>query len=156
MKLEFLFLGKTRSGYLAAGIEDYRCRLQRYTPVEVRVIREKNRGARVQVAKTREEDGDLLLAAVTRPAWVVILDRRGKSVSSEDLARLLQDWEEQGRPRISFLIGGPLGFNEGILGQADCCWSLSAMTFTHELARLLLLEQVYRAYTIRNGHEYHK
>ncbi len=156
MRFELLFLGKTKEKYLAAGIEDYRKRLSRYAEVEIRTIKEKKWGAREAEEKIKEEEARLLLGHATESTLRVALDPTGRQLNSEEFAELLGNWETQGRRRITFLIGGPLGLADSLRQEADAVLSLSAMTFTHEMARLLLVEQLYRACSIRAGSQYHK
>ena len=156
MQFELLFLGKTKEKYLAAGIEDFRKRLSRYTQVTIRIIKEKKWGNGEPETKIKTEETHHLLANCVQPTLIVALDPGGRQASSEDLADLLQQWEEQGRRKITFIIGGPLGLADSIQQSADVLLSLSPMTFTHEMARLLLIEQLYRACSIRAGSQYHK
>lgn len=156
MRFELLFLGKTKEKYLAAGIEDFCNRLNRYAEVEIKTLKEIKWGSNESPEKIKKEETARLLAACTQPTMIVALDPGGKQASSEELAQLLQQWEEQGRRKITFIIGGPLGLAQPIRQSADLLLSLSAMTFTHEMARLLLLEQLYRASSIRAGSKYHK
>jgi len=156
MRFEILFLGKTKEKYLAAGIEDFNKRLSRYAEVEIRTIKEKKWGNNESEKKIKEEETAHLLANCIQPTLIVALDPGGKQVSSEELANLIQQWEEQGKRKITFIIGGSLGLAPVIKQSADALISLSTMTFTHEMARLLLLEQLYRACSIRAGSQYHK
>lgn len=156
MRFELLFLGKTKEKYLAAGIEDFRNRLSRYGEVEIKTLKEVKWGNNESEKKIKDEETARLLAGCVQPTLIVALDPGGKQASSEELADYLQQWEEQGRRKITFIIGGPLGLAPSIRQSADLLLSLSAMTFTHEMARLLLLEQLYRAASIRAGSKYHK
>ena len=156
MRFELLFLGKTKEKYLAAGIEDFRKRLSRYAEVEIRTLKEKKWGRGEPENKIKAEETERLLASCGQPTLIVALDPGGRQASSEELAQLLQQWEEQGHRKITLVIGGPLGLAPSIHQSADTILSLSAMTFTHEMARLLLLEQLYRACSIRAGSQYHK
>jgi 23S rRNA (pseudouridine1915-N3)-methyltransferase len=155
LRFEFLFLGKTKEAYLATGIADYAKRLTRYIATDIKTLKEKKRkkgeSENVQIEK---ESGILLQNA--HGSYVVCLDRNGKQMDSLELAAEVQGWEMQGRKKISFIIGGPLGLSSAILAKADLVLSLSTMTLTHEMARLLLLEQLYRACTINAGENYHK
>ena len=155
MRLEFLFLGKTREAYLAAGIDDYRRRLANYAGVEIRVLKEVRPASKPE-AQVRQEEGQVLLAHLTAKSLVVALDPGGRAMNSEELARLVGEWEDGGRRHLTFLVGGPLGLAPEVLTRADFKLSLSPMTFTHEMARLLILEQLYRAFSIRAGSGYHK
>lgn len=155
MRLEFLFLGKTREAYLAAGIDDYRQRLANYAEVEIRVLKEVRPVSKPE-AQVRQEEGVALLAHLPSKTMVVALDPGGRSLNSEELAKQIGEWEDGGRRKLSFLIGGALGLSPEVLARADYKLSLSRLTFTHEMARLLILEQLYRAFSIRAGSGYHK
>lgn len=156
MRYELLFLGKTREKYLEQGILDFHNRLSRYVELDIRVLKGKKVGDKEAEAKIKDEEGKLLLSRISPGAMVVALDPGGKALASEDLAEQLAQWETAGRRIISFLIGGHLGLSLDILSRADFVLSLSRMTFTHEMTRLLLLEQLYRARTIMAGTGYHK
>ncbi len=155
MHLEFLFLGKTREAYLAAGIDDYRQRLANYAEVEIRVLKEVRPVSKPE-AQVRQEEGAALLAHLPAKTLVVALDPGGRALSSEELAKQIGEWEDGGRRRLIFLVGGALGLSPEVLARADYKLSLSRLTFTHEMARLLILEQLYRAFSIRAGSGYHK
>lgn len=156
MKLEFLFLGKTRTPYLARGIEDFAGRLKHYARIDVKILREVKMLKTVNDSQVVEAEADILRAAVTKNALTVALDPGGRLFSSEELANQFTAWENRGSGTISFLIGGPLGLESSLVRQADLALSFSPMTFPHEIARLLLMEQIYRAYTIKAGEKYHK
>ena len=149
-------LGKTKQAYLAAGVEDFQTRMGRFARLTVRILREKRYSAKVPDATIRREEGRLLLDQVTPGSLVVALAPAGRELASEELAELLTRWEEQGRKEVCFLIGGAVGLAPEVLARADLLLSLSRMTFTHEMARLILLEQLYRAFAIRARTGYHK
>jgi len=155
MRLEFLFPGKTREAYLAAGIDDYRRRLANYAEVEIRILKEVRPASKPE-AQVRQEEGQGLLAHLAPKALVVALDPGGRSLTSEELAARVGNWQDGGRRHLVFLVGGALGLAPEVLARAEFKLSLSRMTFTHEMARLLLLEQLYRAFSIRAGSGYHK
>ncbi len=155
MKYELLLLGKTKDSYLTEGIAEFSKRLQHYTRISIKFIQHKKKG-QWNEEQEKEEDGRLLLSHVPAGALKVILDFRGSQVSSEGLADLIGQWEQQGVKQVSLLIGGPLGHSQELVAQADLLLSLSLMTFTHDMTRLFLLEQLYRAYTIKAGEKYHK
>lgn len=157
MRNIFLFLGKTRESFLAQGIDEYTKRLKRYAPVEIKVIKEKRGAAgKLPADELKREEGRLLVNHLIQPTLVVALDQGGRRLSSVDFSEQLFQWEDQGQKTITFLIGGPNGLSADVLGRSDLVLSLSDMTLTHEMARLLILEQVYRAYTIKAGTGYHK
>ncbi|MFW8600243.1 23S rRNA (pseudouridine(1915)-N(3))-methyltransferase RlmH [Desulfobacterota bacterium M19] len=154
MKIELLVVGKTKQDYLAAGIDDYLQRLRPYCPLSVKVVKEK-RGRLPDNARLREE-GEKLISLVPRGALLVVLDPGGRRLSSEELAFDVGRWRDTGRQLIVFVVGGPLGLSAEVKRRADVVVSLSRMTFTHEMVRLLFLEQLYRAFTILAGSKYHK
>ena len=154
MKFLIPFLGKTKESYLEQGIRDYAERLGRYVPVDIKVLKEPGKHEPDAVLMARE--ADLLLAQAAGSALTVALDPTGRQHSSEELAVLLRDWEDRGLHTICFLIGGHLGLDERVRRQAGQLWSLSRLTFTHEMSRFILLEQIYRACSIKAGHKYHK
>ena len=155
MKFLIPLLGKTRESYLEAGIRDYTGRLSRFAAVELPVLKERySRKDPDEVVKMH--DAALLLEQAGTAGLRVALDPAGQKPDSEELAGLLTNWENQGVGTVCFLIGGHLGLHRSVLGQADVILSLSRLTFTHEMTRLILLEQLYRACTIKAGHKYHK
>ena len=154
MKFDLIFLGKTNEAYLAAGIDDFHKRLQRYCRVNIKIVKEK-RGKLADHARITEE-GSLLLAQVEPNSFVVAVDRNGLQATSEELADYIRHWRDSGKQIVTFLIGGPLGLAAEVVQRADLILSLSKMTFTHEMARLILLEQLYRGFAILAGTKYHK
>lgn len=155
MRFEFLFLGKTRESYLAAGIEDYAKRLARYIATDIKILKARKINKGDSENFLIERDSDTLLQNALG-SCLVCLDRTGRQMDSLELVSQVERWEMQGQKIITFIIGGPLGLSPAILNKADLVLSFSMMTFTHEMARLLLLEQLYRAFTIKAGEKYHK
>lgn len=159
MKIILPLLGKTKEQYLAAGIDDFVGRLRRFVQLDLPVLKEKKNAAKEDTARQQNEEGQLLLGSVPQTggaARVVALAPAGQQLSSEELAALLSRWEDQGVREVAFLIGGPNGLAPELVLKADYVLSLSRMTFTHEMARLLVLEQLYRAFSIKAGTGYHK
>jgi 23S rRNA (pseudouridine1915-N3)-methyltransferase len=154
MKHELLFLGKIKERFLAEGVDEYASRLRHYTSFSITLLKEKGRIRGRQSAA--DSEGMQLLQAVPPGALVVVLDPRGKQFSSEALSRQLDEWEMQGIKQVCYLIGGPDGHSASVLQAAHLLLSLSQMTFTHDMTRMLLVEQLYRAYTIKAGEKYHK
>ena len=155
MKFVLLFLGKTREDYLDQGIRDYAERLNRYVRLEIKVLKDKhakNDSDRVIMAR----EAELLLARSDSSSLTVALDPKGREYDSQELASVLEGWENRSLQTITFLIGGYLGLDKTVLDHADLTWSLSRLTFTHEMTRFILLEQLYRACSIKAGHNYHK
>lgn len=158
MQLRVLAVGKIKEAYLREGIEEYLKRLRPYTRIEVVPVREesyrKNFSA-TQKEQVMEREADSLLKACS-PGYTIALDGQGEMLSSEALAELLAELQVQGKPVVQFIIGGSLGLSPRIRQAADRIWSLGASTFPHPLVRLILLEQIYRAFTIIKGEPYHK
>lgn len=154
MKHELLFLGKIKDRFIADGVQEYAARLQHYTVFTITVLKEKGRpkGAPSIV----EAEGQQLLQAVPAGSLLVVLDAGGRQFTSEAFSRQLDEWEMQGVKQVCYLIGGPEGHGAAVQRAAHLVLSLSPMTFTHDLTRMLLVEQLYRAYTIKAGERYHK
>ncbi len=154
MKFELIVLGKTKESYLATGIDDFKKRLQRFCPITIKVVKEK-RGKIADPVRI-DDEGRRLLEQVSSRSFVVAMDRTGQQLSSAELAQTIVRWQDAGRSVVSFIIGGSLGLSAEVLQRAGMIMSFSKMTFTHEMARLLLLEQLYRGHTILAGTKYHK
>lgn len=155
MQLELLFLGKTKDSFLSRGIDEYFSRLKHYVQVSIKILKVKGAG-NSNDSVLKEQEGKVLLGNISAGAFKVVLDPRGGQYTSEEVAQLLDRWEQQGVKKINFIIGGALGLSDAVLREADLVLSLSKMTFTHDMTRLFLLEQLYRAYTIKAGEKYHK
>ncbi|MDH5315688.1 MAG: 23S rRNA (pseudouridine(1915)-N(3))-methyltransferase RlmH [Gemmatimonadota bacterium] len=150
--IHLLTVGRLRAAYRAAA-DEYLKRLSRLMPVQEREVREAGRAGN-PIAQQREE-GRRLAAGTPPGAITVALTREGTAWSSLELARQVQRWQEGGRP-MAFLIGGATGLEPGLVRSADVRWSLGPLTLPHELARVVVLEQLYRAATILAGQPYHK
>lgn len=156
MRLEFIWVGKTRDSSLQKLEERYCERVSRYFPVRMATIRDRRRTDSRQSAKQDAQESDSISRRVTRPGFIIVLDEAGEQSSSTELAGFLDRLIQQGRPSVTFVIGGPSGLPSQTKKEADRVLSLSRMTFPHELSRVMLLEQVYRAATILKGLPYHK
>ncbi|CAK8711388.1 MAG: 23S rRNA (pseudouridine1915-N3)-methyltransferase [Candidatus Electronema aureum] len=154
MRFILPFLGKTKESYLDHGIRDYAERLRRYVPVDIKVLKEPGKNEPDAVLMARE--ADLLLSQAAAASLLVALDPAGREQTSEDMAAALESWESRGLHTICFLIGGHLGLDPRVRQQANALWSLSRLTFTHEMSRFILIEQLYRACSIKAGHKYHR
>ncbi|CAG0902755.1 unnamed protein product [Cyprideis torosa] len=154
MYYEIVMPGKTKASFLSVGIEEYVSRLKHYSKIELIAVKIKKISG--DAAALREQEADSLLGHLRSETYLVALDSGGKQVSSESFSHKIQQWENQGKRSVTFVIGGPVGLSRRIIERADMVLSLSKMTFTHDMVRLFLLEQLYRAYTIKTGHQYHK
>lgn len=153
--LKLIAVGERPPAWVADGFADYRKRLAHLAPLDLHEITPGIRGPGRDAARARREEGERVLAALPRNAWVVALDGRGNAWRSEQLATRLEHWRGLGRP-LAFLIGGPEGHAEAVLARTDERWSLGPLTLPHMLVRLLLAEQLYRAASLLAGHPYHR
>lgn len=141
---------------MADAVAEYQKRAARYWTLDVVEVKEERGRKGISDEQIRAAESDRLLERVPAGAEIVALSREGKTWSSDQLAKYLNDLAVQGRAGAAFLIGGALGLSSSALQKADRILSISAMTLTHELARLLFTEQLYRAGTISRGEPYHK
>jgi len=154
MRLVVAVVGRPRDPNLASIIHDYETRAGRYWPLDVREVREETaRGSSTDLVRQRE--GDRLLAATPEGSRLVACDERGDAMTSHQFAAWLQAARERARD-VAFVIGGAFGLSDSVRGAAERRVSLAAWTLPHELARLVLAEQLYRAGTIVRGEPYHK
>jgi 23S rRNA (pseudouridine1915-N3)-methyltransferase len=153
MKLIVAAVGKPRNAALAAAIEHYESRAAKYWPLDVREVKEENARGVPEVA-VRDKEAERLSARI-EGATVVVCDERGKSMTSDAFARFVQDARERARD-IAFVIGGAYGLSESLRDRAHTRLALAPWTLPHEMARLVLAEQLYRAGTIVRGEPYHK
>lgn len=151
MRYRIVAVGQVKRGFYAEGCEFYLSRLHRLAPAEMVEIKDgKEQNPTDRVASESEA---LFERAEGK---VVVLDERGKSFGSRQLAGMINEWETQAVSRVSLLLGGADGHSPQLRNRADAIWRLSDLTLPHEMARLVLLEQLYRAETIRAGHPYHR
>lgn len=155
MKIECWAIGKPHESYVAEGVNDFTKRIENYFPVEWRLFSpKKNAGSLVQ-QKLKKEESALIIAALKPEDWLVSLDESGRPLSSRKLASFIQDRGNESVKRLIFLIGGAYGLDEPLLKKSKFIWSLSALTFPHQLVRLILAEQIYRACSIGRNEKYH-
>ncbi len=155
MKIQLLFTGKTRFPFIHEGIEEYRKRLVRYIDFQIRILPDLRNSASWPEQKVKAEEGKNILKAIDPRDYVVLLDEHGKHLDSMAFAGMLEKQQYASFRTLMFVIGGPFGFAEEVHQRADLKLSLSKMTFSHQLVRLIFLEQLYRAYTIIRGEPYH-
>jgi 23S rRNA (pseudouridine1915-N3)-methyltransferase len=155
MKIQLWSMGKDHEPYVKMGIEDFTRRIGRYYPVEWTIVPvPKNAGA-LSPADLKKKEADTILEKLLKDDYLVALDERGKSFGSEGLAQFIQTRANEGLKSLIFLIGGIYGLDGSVLQRAHHRWSLSQLTLPHQLVRLLLAEQVYRACTILRNEKYH-
>jgi len=155
MKLVFWTVGGKNEPFVKEGIDLFSKRIERYFPCEWKIVPPPKNAASMEENMQREAESRLLLEAIDPVDYVVLLDERGRMLDSPGLANLLQERALNGAKRVHFLIGGAFGVNEDLRKRADFMWQLSKLVFPHQLVRLILAEQVYRACTILRGEKYH-
>lgn len=155
IQIQVIAVGKLRQPFWQAAAQEYLERLQHYAAVEIREVRDAiGRGKSEKEAM--EEEAREISNRLQPQAWKVVLDKNGKQFSSEEVAAVLKKEIENGRRLCQFVIGGPAGLAPGLIKESNLRLSLSEMTYPHEMARVVLLEQLYRAFTILRGERYHK
>lgn len=158
MEINIICPGKVKEDYLQIGINEFIKRLQPYTRVNIREVADEKIPANPSEAdleRLKSKEGTRIITALADKTYIIALDVKGKPMTSPGLAKSIQNLQVSGHSSISFVIGGALGLSKSVLKKADYQLSLSHMTFTHQMIRLLLLEQVYRAFKIIRGEPYH-
>lgn len=155
MKIHFWSVGKKHESYVNAGIEDFTGRIAKYFPVQWTIIPVPKNAGMLSEMDLKKKEGETILEWLDTGDYLVALDERGKMVSSEGLAKLIQTRANESTKKLVFLIGGAYGIDTTVLKRANFTWSLSELVFPHQLVRLILAEQVYRACTIIRNEKYH-
>ncbi len=155
MKIDIISIGKHMPSWVADGVAEYQKRMPRELTVRLIEISEGKRSHGMHLKNLQQKESDAMLTAIPKHTHVIALTPDGKSCSSETLAQTLGELKQLGK-NMCFLIGGPEGLSEATLQRADCRISLSAMTFPHMLVRVILMEQLYRAWSIDAQHPYHR
>ena len=155
MTIKLLCIGKTDSKELQKLIEVYLKRLQFYTKFEIDVIPDLKKARSLDENQQKTKEGELILNKTQTSDFVVLLDENGKQFSSEAFSEYLQKRMNSGLKQLIFVIGGPYGFSETVYQRADGKISLSKMTFSHQMVRLFITEQIYRGFTILKNEPYH-
>jgi 23S rRNA (pseudouridine1915-N3)-methyltransferase len=155
MKTTLILVGKTTDKHIAALIDDYTSRLQHYAPFEMTVIPELKNTKSLSEQQQKQAEGELILRQLQPSDHVVLLDERGKTFRSVKLAAWMTKKQQAAQRRLVFVVGGPYGFSEDVYRRANEQLSLSPMTFSHQMVRLVFVEQLYRAHTIIKGEPYH-
>ena len=155
MKIALLMIGKTDTRYFAEAINEYKSRLAHYVPFEMQVIPDIKNVKNLSESQQKEREGEAILRQIQSGDRVVLLDEGGREFRSTDFAAYLSQAQMGGQRRIVFVVGGPYGFSPQVYAAAREKVSLSRMTFSHQMIRLLFVEQFYRAMTILRGEPYH-
>lgn len=155
MTIKLLAVGKTDSTLLQELIAEYENRLKHYIKFEIEIIPDIKNAKNLSETQQKEKEGELILKKIQPTSILVLLDENGKQFSSIDFATYLQKKMNSGIKQLVFVIGGPYGFSEAVYKKAQAKISLSKMTFSHQMVRLFIVEQIYRGFTILKNEPYH-
>ncbi|MDR2968028.1 MAG: 23S rRNA (pseudouridine(1915)-N(3))-methyltransferase RlmH [Tannerellaceae bacterium] len=155
MKVAFIVIGKTDTSYFTEAVDEYKRRLMHYIPFEMNVIPDIKNVRNLPEMQQKEKEGELILKAIQPGDYLVLLDERGKEFTSLQFASYMEKKTHTVARRLVFAVGGPYGFSEAVYRAASEKISLSRMTFSHQMIRMIFIEQLYRAMTILKGEPYH-
>lgn len=155
MKITLLYIGKSKKDYIAEGIRIYSKRISRYIPFRINEVTEPKYSGKLSGIMVREKEAKQILKYISQDDYTVILDERGRMISSEEFAEFISEKSVHSVANIVFVIGGAYGFGKEIYDRADDIISLSKMTLSHQITRIVFLEQLYRAFSIIRGEPYH-
>jgi 23S rRNA (pseudouridine1915-N3)-methyltransferase len=155
LKTEFWYIGKTSFPYLETGMEIYEKRLERYLSFQSVLIPDVKNGKKLPSEQLKIKEGESVLNKLNATDFLVLLDERGKEMSSIQFSKFMEQKLQLGNRKLIFLVGGAFGFSEAVYQRADQKMSLSKMTFSHQMIRLFFLEQIFRAMSILKGEPYH-
>jgi 23S rRNA (pseudouridine1915-N3)-methyltransferase len=159
MKLTIIAVGKLKEKYLKDGIAEYSKRLTRFCDLEIIEIEDEQVPENISAAnalQVKRKEADKILKKVKEGSVLVVLDIKGEKLDSEEFASKLNSFFISGNSHITFVIGGSLGLDDALIKKSNFKFSMSDLTFPHQLARLILLEQLFRCFKINNGETYHK
>lgn len=155
MRLQLLAIGQRMPGWVETGFAEYAGRMPRDMALTLQALPNPARSRAMDTSTLRRVEGQALLAAVPEQALLVVLDEAGHVVDTSELARRLANWQQSGRD-VTLVIGGAAGLDDTVRKRADWIWSLSPLTFPHMLVRVLVAEQIYRAWSVLHNHPYHR
>ena len=155
MKISLWSIGKPNESYIKEGVEEFTKRISKYFPVEWNIIPVPKNAGMLSEMDLKKREGETILQWLKPEDYLIALDEYGKQFTSEGLAHFLQQRATESHKNLVFLIGGAYGLDEPVLKRAKIKWSLSQLTFPHQMVRLILAEQVYRACTILRNEKYH-
>lgn len=155
MKIHLICIGKTDEPYLLTGIEKYQSRLRHYVPFQLTVIPDVKNAKNLSATELRQREAALIIKQIQPQDWLILLDEHGTEFTSVGFADYLEKIALQGVQRLVFVIGGAYGLDKSLTAACRKRFSLSKMTFSHQMVRLFFVEQLYRAYTIQRGEPYH-
>ncbi|WLR50833.1 23S rRNA (pseudouridine(1915)-N(3))-methyltransferase RlmH [Bacillus tianshenii] len=159
MNITLLTVGKLKEKYLKNGINEFTKRLQPYAKVDIIELPDEKAPEQLsetEMQQVKQKEGERILNKISPDTYVIALAIEGKMLTSEQLAKQLDQLATYGKSKIAFIIGGSLGLSDEVMQRADLALSFSKMTFPHQMMRLILVEQIYRAFRINRGEPYHK
>lgn len=155
MKIKLVQVGKSNKSYLRDSLPEFYKRIKKYCDIEEVVVKDQGGSGKTSADVVKKKEGELILKALDGQGYVVLLDEKGKDWNSRQLAGFVSERLMDGTKNLYFVVGGAFGFSDQVYQRANMKLRLSSMTFSHQLIRLILAEQLYRAFTIVNGHPYH-
>ena len=155
MKIQFWSIGKAHDSYVKEGVAEFTKRISKYFPVEWTIIPAPKNAGMLSEMDLKKKEGETILQWLKQDDYLIAMDEHGKQFSSEGLSQFLQKRASASTKNLVFLIGGAFGLDAAVLKRAQLKWSLSQLTFPHQLVRLILAEQVYRTCTILQNEKYH-
>jgi 23S rRNA (pseudouridine1915-N3)-methyltransferase len=159
MKIKIITVGKLKEKYLKDGIAEYSKRITKFSKIEmIEVPDEKapDQLSDAQVEQVKNKEGERILSKIKDNEFLITLEIKGKMITSEELAKQISTWQVNGKSTLVFVIGGSNGLSKAVLDRSNYALSFSKMTFPHQLMKLVMLEQIYRAFKINNNEPYHK
>jgi 23S rRNA (pseudouridine1915-N3)-methyltransferase len=155
MKIQLWSIGKTHESYVREGVEEFTKRISKYYPVEWRIFSSARQTVNTEESDIKKIEAQTILQALQKDDYLVLLDENGKQISSPQLASFIESRANSSVRQVIFLIGGAFGVDENIKTRSNFIWSFSQLVFPHQLVRLMLAEQIYRACTIIRNEKYH-
>lgn len=155
MRIQLWSIGKENDSYINEGIQLFQKRIQHYTDFDIKLIPTVKQAASLPVPELKKQEGKLILDMLQPQDYLLALDERGRSMTTLQLADFIRQRNNAGTRQLIILIGGAFGMDAAVLQRAQLQMSLSALTFPHQLVRLIVTEQVYRAYTVLHNEKYH-
>lgn len=155
LKIRLIQTGKNQEAFIEQAVAFYQQKLKHYCQFETLTLPVLKNAGKLTLEEVCKKEGEQLLKQLSPKSWLVLLDERGKSFDSPEFAAQIEKWTVAGRSQIDFVIGGAFGFSDAVYARADFQLTLSRMTFSHQIIRILFLEQLYRAFTILRNEPYH-
>jgi 23S rRNA (pseudouridine1915-N3)-methyltransferase len=155
MKIHFWSVGKNNESFVDEGIKQFTKRISNYYSVEWQIIATPKNAAVLSDVDLKQKEGETILNLLKKEDYLILLDERGKTLTSDGVANFIQQRANESEKQLVFLIGGAFGVSKAVFERADYVWSLSPLVFPHQLVRLILAEQIYRACSINRNEKYH-